>query len=102
MIPIYRLIHYIQLTSFVCSQCTNALLLYLIWAYARKVLGAYRYLMIAFSIYAIVYNYVDMITQPLVVVEKQMYAVVNHGMMRYTGTLGFVLVCTFFLLLKLR
>ncbi|ULT85997.1 hypothetical protein L3Y34_005997 [Caenorhabditis briggsae] len=67
----YQILHCIQFVSFIVSQFTNGLLLYLIWTKARKVLGAYSYLMATFSMYAIMYNYVDVITQPLVVIEKQ-------------------------------
>uniref|UniRef100_A0A8R1HMK4 Serpentine receptor class r-10 n=1 Tax=Caenorhabditis japonica TaxID=281687 RepID=A0A8R1HMK4_CAEJA len=51
--------------------------------------------MAAFSIYALVYNYVDIITMPLVLIEKQMYAVVNHGVLRYSDSVGFVFTCIF-------
>lgn len=92
---LYRVIHYIQFAAFAVSQCTNGLLLYLIWTKARKVLGAYSYLMLAFSLYAILYNYVDIITLPLVVIEKQMYVVVNHGPIRNVPIFGFLFTCEF-------
>ncbi|UMM33042.1 hypothetical protein L5515_006654 [Caenorhabditis briggsae] len=51
--------------------------------------------MAIFSIYAIIYNYVDLMTQPLVLVEKQLFVVVNHGPLRYWPNAGYVLVCIF-------
>lgn len=92
-ILMYKTIHIIQLISFAFSQISNFFLLYLIWTKARKVLGAYRHLMATFSIYAIVYNYVDIVTLPLVHIEKQMYVVVNHGPLRHTPFIGFVFTC---------
>ncbi|EFO94877.1 hypothetical protein CRE_08974 [Caenorhabditis remanei] len=91
----YHSIHIIQFISFLVSQFTNAVLLYLIYTKTQKTFGQYRYLMVAFSIYAIIYNYVDLLTQPLVLIEEQMYAVVNHGPLRYYPTAGYVLICMF-------
>ncbi|PIC22468.1 hypothetical protein B9Z55_016515 [Caenorhabditis nigoni] len=91
----YQILHCIQFVSFIVSQFTNGFLLYLIWTKARKVLGAYSYLMATFSMYAIMYNYVDVITQPLVVIEKQMYVVVNHGPIRHVPVVGFIFTCLF-------
>ena len=91
----YHSIHIIQFISFLVSQFTNAALLYLIYTKTQKTFGQYRYLMAAFSIYAIIYNYVDLLAEPLVLIEEQMYAVVNHGPLRYYPTAGYVLVCEF-------
>ncbi|EFO95207.1 hypothetical protein CRE_09283 [Caenorhabditis remanei] len=71
----YLFIHTIQHFSFIFSKFTNFLLLYLIWKTARNLLGQFRYLMSTFAVYSIVYNYVNIITHPLVLIEKQMYVV---------------------------
>uniref|UniRef100_A0A1I7TXP8 Serpentine Receptor, class T n=1 Tax=Caenorhabditis tropicalis TaxID=1561998 RepID=A0A1I7TXP8_9PELO len=89
----YLFIHTIQYSSFILSQITNSLLLWLIYKKAAHLLGPFRYLMSSFSIFSMLYSYVDIIAQPLVLIEKQMFVVINHGPLRYTDWFGFVAVC---------
>ncbi|CAB03307.1 Serpentine receptor class r-10 [Caenorhabditis elegans] len=91
----YLLVHTIQYFGFFFSQFTNLVLLYLLWAKAGKQIGPFRYLMMSFSLYSVVYNYVDIVTHPLVLMEKQVCVVVNHGPFRYTPGFGYVLICIF-------
>ncbi|CAI2326605.1 unnamed protein product [Caenorhabditis sp. 36 PRJEB53466] len=66
----------IQYVGFVSAQLTNATLLCLIAKRAdRKKFGSYRYLMLVYAAYSLVYAWIEVVTQPVMHILPPVYVV---------------------------
>ncbi|UMM42738.1 hypothetical protein L5515_018449 [Caenorhabditis briggsae] len=60
-----KLVQYIQYGGFVSAQVINVTLLYLLYFRANSSFGRYRVLMMVFSIFAMVYSLIEILTLPV-------------------------------------
>ncbi|CAP21593.1 Protein CBR-STR-124, partial [Caenorhabditis briggsae] len=74
-----KLIEYIQYGGFVSSQLINALLLYLLCFQASNNFGRYRILMIVFSIFAMIYSLIEVVTFPVMMCKGRSLCVCSNG-----------------------
>lgn len=102
----------IQLFSFICSLFFNIILIYLILTKSPKKMGTYKYLLVYFCCFSMLYSILDIIVGPVNnntydYKKRKFFQVIHsHGssffMMMKLGILknhpevGFLLVCKFF------
>lgn len=55
-----------QFFGFILTEILNILLLYLIFTKASTRFGSYKYLMISYAVYSLIYALVEILTQPII------------------------------------
>nr|pir hypothetical protein F58G4.5 - Caenorhabditis elegans [Caenorhabditis elegans] len=77
-----------QLSAFSIATTANLLLLYLIKVRAGNSFGRYRVLMVSFSIYAIIYAFIEILTMPVLHIHKSGVLFYLDGVLKFQTTIG--------------
>ncbi|CAI5451733.1 unnamed protein product [Caenorhabditis angaria] len=85
----------VQIFGFLGAQFSNIILLYLLLTRAKKLFGAYRYVMLVFTIYNLIYSWIEIATQPVMYVFGSMFIVYADSPFKYYKPYGFWLVCVY-------
>ncbi|EGT42873.1 hypothetical protein CAEBREN_25001 [Caenorhabditis brenneri] len=88
MATIILILHIIQYTGFIAAQLTNSILLYLITKKARALFGSYRYVMGTFTMYSLIYAWIEIATQPVMHIVGPVFVVYMDSPMKYETWIG--------------
>ncbi|CAA90675.1 Serpentine receptor class r-10 [Caenorhabditis elegans] len=90
-----KLIVSLQYSGFLGSIVLNALLLHLLFHKASSSFGRYKILMISFSIFAIFYSIVDVLTLPVIFAKGRSICVCSNGPLKLFRSIGVPLTAVY-------
>ncbi|EGT58224.1 hypothetical protein CAEBREN_30355 [Caenorhabditis brenneri] len=88
-------LHIIQYFGFIGSQLANSLLIYLIFTKARKLFGMYRFVMLGFAFFFLIYSWIEVLTQPVIHIKSPVCIVFMDSALKYYKNLGFIITCLY-------
>ncbi|KAF1754424.1 hypothetical protein GCK72_020985 [Caenorhabditis remanei] len=82
---IITLLHIIHYSGSIAAQITNAILLYLIIKKAGTLFESYRYVMGTFSVYSLIYAWIDAATCPVMLIYGPAFVVYMDGLFKLSS-----------------
>ncbi|CAP30589.2 Protein CBG11364 [Caenorhabditis briggsae] len=88
-------LHIIQYIGFIGAQFSNSILVYLIVTKAKKLFGTYRYVMFSFAVYFSLYEWIEILTQPIIHIKSPACVVLMESPLKYNPILGYHITCLY-------
>ncbi|EFO97748.1 hypothetical protein CRE_16072 [Caenorhabditis remanei] len=79
-------------SGFISSEVTNLVLLWLIVTKSSSSLGSYKYIMMSYAVFSIVYGVIDIMTQPITHVSGACLFIYVDSFLKYEKSISLVLV----------